>query len=111
MPASFCVAIMMLLLRFGPRGLEDGVKEDDLDELDIDMAKHAPLDMESGTESPQKESHNYLSIQNVQDMASETASLTSSIRRAQGLLGDGSTANPSTRASVRKRQAALGSMV
>jgi len=134
MPASFGVALMMLLLRFGPRGHEDedvtygGDDEELLDTKEMDVenddttAKNAGqsadfLDMESPRNGDEGRSSvpNYASIQST-SMHDETVSLTSSVRggtstrNVSGESGATAASAPS-RASMRKRQAALGSLV
>lgn len=128
MPASFGVAIMMLLLRFGPRGNEgdeggsrvmeyDEEQLEKIDEEDREVRKSIrifdqlipsirPLDGDGN-----RPLADYASITNLHD---EGASLTGSFRGTMSTRagGEGSSTEVYKRAaSIRRRQAALGSMV
>jgi putative Mg2+ transporter-C (MgtC) family protein len=98
--ASFGVAIMMLLLRFGPRGSneEDEEEDDDIEmEADVAAVRKAEEDGELLPMDLVVDSHrSYASISHAMDHDSERASLT---RHGEN------------RKSIRKRQANLGSLL
>jgi putative Mg2+ transporter-C (MgtC) family protein len=127
MPASFGVAIMLLLLRFGPRAAHEGeVGEEHEHEEDVELTWKK--DDDKGMETPPMNNvittessgalENGRGSTNVQDYSSiaspagatndETASLTNSFRMTQT---ERSANAAQKRKSVKRSQPALGSMV
>jgi putative Mg2+ transporter-C (MgtC) family protein len=102
--ASFGVAIMMLLLRFGPRGSNEEDDEEEEGGMDVEVAAVRKAE-ENGELLPMDlvvDSHSsYASISHAMDHDSERASLTASLTRH----------NSESRKHIRKRQANLGSLL